>query len=270
MKNQIKVKGIEDIKRSDSYHTVTRGVLRFSKPKTENKDNAIFFNLYGWLEPVIVSESEKIDNMDWVYNTDGDKYQIIRPPHAKEYKILSFAENISPEHFKAIGNKEIKDGDLIFVKVEKVCCKSGYIALSCLSDCKDVEYGIRKNHDNHIILFLGNKTANEATVSQERDKKVHLAHCYQGEYESSCKYGEENCPAHIEPNPEFTAAMVNEEIEFLIQDYARRIKNISEIFDNTKFNGGHSDSLKMERLKTKQSEYRTIKSELERIILKQK
>jgi len=31
---------------------------------------------------------------------------------------------------------------------------------------------------------------------EENEKKVHLRHCYQGEYDTSCKYGDdENCPA---------------------------------------------------------------------------
>lgn len=29
-------------------------------------------------------------------------------------------------------------------------------------------------------------------------KLVHFAHCYQGEYVGSCKYGDCNCPAHKE------------------------------------------------------------------------
>jgi hypothetical protein len=35
---------------------------------------------------------------------------------------------------------------------------------------------------------------------------VHFRHCYQGEYEDSCKYGEDNCPAKPkeEPKQEFT------------------------------------------------------------------
>lgn len=28
-----------------------------------------------------------------------------------------------------------------------------------------------------------------------RNTAVHLAHCYQGEYEHSCKYGDDDCPA---------------------------------------------------------------------------
>jgi len=38
----------------------------------------------------------------------------------------------------------------------------------------------------------------EAKQQQELfkgDAAVHKAHCYQGEYEDSCKYGENNCPA---------------------------------------------------------------------------
>jgi hypothetical protein len=29
----------------------------------------------------------------------------------------------------------------------------------------------------------------------EKEKAVHFSHCYQGEQEDSCKYGDENCPA---------------------------------------------------------------------------
>jgi hypothetical protein len=29
----------------------------------------------------------------------------------------------------------------------------------------------------------------------ERDSRIHLSHCNQGDYEDSCKYGEEDCPA---------------------------------------------------------------------------
>ena len=29
----------------------------------------------------------------------------------------------------------------------------------------------------------------------DREKRVHYSHCFQGEYEDTCKYGETNCPA---------------------------------------------------------------------------
>lgn len=33
------------------------------------------------------------------------------------------------------------------------------------------------------------------TKENGNDKRVHLAHCYQGEYKDSCKYGDPDCPA---------------------------------------------------------------------------
>lgn len=40
------------------------------------------------------------------------------------------------------------------------------------------------------------KQSKDEISESERDKRVHLAHCYQGEdYRDGCKYGEEDCPA---------------------------------------------------------------------------
>ncbi len=36
-----------------------------------------------------------------------------------------------------------------------------------------------------------------------KEKAQHMAHCYQGEYEATCKYGDENCPAKPTEKPEF-------------------------------------------------------------------
>ena len=32
----------------------------------------------------------------------------------------------------------------------------------------------------------------------DKEKGVHLSHCYQGEYKTTCKYGEPDCPAKLE------------------------------------------------------------------------
>lgn len=34
-----------------------------------------------------------------------------------------------------------------------------------------------------------------ANTPEEQDRRVHMAHCYQGENAGSCKYGEKDCPA---------------------------------------------------------------------------
>lgn len=45
------------------------------------------------------------------------------------------------------------------------------------------------------------------------EKAVHLAHCYQGEYRNSCKYGDVNCPASPDASPDhFSIRMEDGEI----------------------------------------------------------
>ncbi|MCX6127707.1 MAG: hypothetical protein NTX25_01425 [Proteobacteria bacterium] len=38
------------------------------------------------------------------------------------------------------------------------------------------------------------------TKDNGNDKRVHLAHCYQGEYEDSCQYGDPDCHASSSAN----------------------------------------------------------------------
>lgn len=58
------------------------------------------------------------------------------------------------------------------------------------------------------------------------------------------------------------------ETENLLETYKRRLEAIGNLIDETKdhFNGSIYAIKKDERLKTKESEYRTIISELERIV----
>ncbi len=55
--------------------------------------------------------------------------------------------------------------------------------------------------------------------------------------------------------------------ELLLEDYKRRLVTISDIILSTGNNRGENDIKKMERLKTKQSEYRTFICELERTLI---
>ena len=62
--------------------------------------------------------------------------------------------------------------------------------------------------------------------------------------------------------------IIKNDIILIIDDYKRKLKNISDMIDNNKNNGSENDIKRTERFTTKQSEYRTFISELERIILK--
>lgn len=59
----------------------------------------------------------------------------------------------------------------------------------------------------------------------------------------------------------------NNRIELLLENYKTRFSNVSDIITSTGNNGSENDIKKMERLKTKQSEYRTFISELERTLM---
>ncbi len=37
-------------------------------------------------------------------------------------------------------------------------------------------------------------------MMNSRERGTHMSHCYQGEYEGSCKYGDRDCPAYRPPN----------------------------------------------------------------------
>jgi len=63
---------------------------------------------------------------------------------------------------------------------------------------------LRKNMAvNHIDRDPSNNSPSNLELISQRanmkhwhlDNKVHKRHCYQGEYEDSCKYGQHNCPA---------------------------------------------------------------------------
>ena len=59
----------------------------------------------------------------------------------------------------------------------------------------------------------------KSAVKQESNTKVHLSHCYQGEYLNCCKYGEDNCPAkgitYYKKKDKLT--MLNEDNQLLIK-----------------------------------------------------
>jgi hypothetical protein len=59
-----------------------------------------------------------------------------------------------------------------------------------------------KEHDPYCCQVHGSCPT---CVKQEEPKQdysgVHIKHCYQGEYEDGCKYGEDNCPAKPKEKP---------------------------------------------------------------------
>ena len=62
---------------------------------------------------------------------------------------------------------------------------------------------------------------------------VHLKHCYQGEYEDSCKYGENDCPAKFNKSTEINIEIIvthNTKIESLTTEIITDEERLSITF----------------------------------------
>jgi hypothetical protein len=112
-----------------------------------------------------------------------------------------------------------------YKKIIMTTDKSINVLCSCGKDCGAKESGVQPIDDEFLEWFVKNPTCEEVEVikvcstgrkcdgkgkncnmaklkiiipkeEQKQDYSgVHLRHCYQGEYEDGCKYGEDDCPA---------------------------------------------------------------------------
>jgi len=81
---------------------------------------------HRWVRPIIISETEKIEerDKDWYYVKDVNNYyststHSIKLFHGKHFKVLALPEHFSPKHLQAIVDGKMKDGDKVLVECEK-------------------------------------------------------------------------------------------------------------------------------------------------------
>lgn len=95
-------------------------------PTVENHLSLLKSGLVAY-KPIIISETEKIEVGDWVYNSksggvyradDNTLYALKTEQFI--YKILALPENFSPKHLQAIVDGKMKDGDKVLVECERV------------------------------------------------------------------------------------------------------------------------------------------------------
>jgi hypothetical protein len=55
--------------------------------------------------------------------------------------------------------------------------------------------GLRDGRSNFSDLDICLNSLTPIELPSDDYRKVHLRHCYQGEYEDCCKYSEDDCPA---------------------------------------------------------------------------
>lgn len=112
MINQVKVKQTETYKDSQGEHIVCKGKLII--PMRDNNNDG-----KGWLKPIIISETEKIEVDDWGYGMDGlfeYKGSVNIDGGRLPNKVLALPEHFSPKHLQAIADGKLKDGDKVYVE----------------------------------------------------------------------------------------------------------------------------------------------------------
>jgi hypothetical protein len=137
------------------------------------------------------------------------------------------------QHIYITSDEEIKEGDWVAFTNLKKWFPVKYLAGDLIGSEKKIilttdqdliNDGVQAIDDEFLEWFVKNPSCEfievihwegysdigllnyEIIISQEEPKQdysgVHLRHCYQGEYEDGCKYGENDCPAKpLEPKP---------------------------------------------------------------------
>lgn len=178
MKNQVKVEKTEIYKDSQKGDTIVcRGklVLKPSKEKsvlygvqnkvengkwlyffTTNETSDVVKGDYKWIQPIIISETEDIDDGDDMLQAESIIVNVRRPYVIMDYdkKILAFPENFSPKQLTAIVDGKLKDGDVVLVE----CQEKDFSDITHY----DVINIVKLNKDNHITLMPAKKEFTKA------------------------------------------------------------------------------------------------------------
>ena len=156
---------------------------------------------------IYITSDEEIKEGDYIFNlTSKEVYPIFELWEVVSYEkkiILTTDQDLIKDGVQAIDNYFLE----WFVK--NPSCERGKIETGKLQiDDDGQEYGFPDMSKYKIII---------PKEEQKQDYNgVHLRHCYQGEYEDGCKYGEDDCPAKpLEPKQltDLEIAIKLEEIE---------------------------------------------------------
>ena len=180
----VKVKNIEELTDSKGKHTVCRVKVIMMPKEVED-----FRHRYeGVLKTLLVSESEKIENYDWVYDTDKKAiYQFERDENTNEghvsyclNKILVWPEDVS--------NQLLVDGEEVLLE----CYRRGRNSEGRDADLtggilidKNDYYCIRFNTKNHVNILkkVSSKVEDWADIERKFTRD-----CTRGEVTASARH----------------------------------------------------------------------------------
>lgn len=94
-----------------------------------------------------------------------------------------------------------------------------------------------KDHVSYASGIYSTILALRAALAEQeryRDREVHMAHCNQGEYEGTCKYLEQNCPALTEPEYPLPDDLYPDSKDWQASNYAGRVEWLHNMYEAKK------------------------------------
>ena len=164
---------------------------------------------------IYITSDEEIKEGDWYIYLGQINKRTRKNPKA-EYSFPNYKKIIltTDPQLIAGGVQAIDDTFLEwFVKnpsCERVEVGYGFIRLTETDNkgywisTPDTEFNMQIEELKQIKCYCGDATYCDCSPLEEPKQDysgVHLRHCYQGEYEDGCKYGEDDCPAKPKEEP---------------------------------------------------------------------
>jgi len=172
----------------------------------ENKDNNI-----------VMLPTEKADYTSLIKNNDEpDKKGLFWSQNRSKTSYFTQdylkSANAKSYHLYVLLDDEIKEGDWIYYELDRKVSqiKSMYIHKEWANITKngvfckkiiattDTSLNLPQPSKQFIEKYI--EEYNKGNKNMKTTDGVHLSHCNQGEYEGSCKYGDENCPVMVDYN----------------------------------------------------------------------
>jgi len=162
---QPKVNNIEKYSDSQGEHVVCKGklvLIYLDKGNTHwvqaSEEVAILLD-GDYYKPIIISETEEIEEGDYVYHPFHKDIlhwkEDIPKEDINEVKVLALPEHFSDKHLQAIVDGKMENRDKVLVK----CCET---ATGEYEDRMTYEYYVDLDQQNHITLFPAKQSLEEA------------------------------------------------------------------------------------------------------------
>jgi hypothetical protein len=130
-----------------------------------------------------ITNDEEIKKGDWCFNPKTNK--IIKVGHYGHYGHSSKKIIMTTDQALIADGIQGIDDELLKRFIENPECEFVEISYGLLKPFQSADKGYMIHFPDDDVL---EEPGEDYTV-------VHLRHCYQGEYEDGCKYGEDSCPA---------------------------------------------------------------------------